>query len=89
MFASDPQFTAAVDKAFRTIVNDTQTNPAANGPETLARYCDMMMRKNSAKKDVSTVVEGKKKAGALRRPLSENEDYEPEEKLMRMVGVEK
>ncbi|KAG1249512.1 hypothetical protein G6F68_013287 [Rhizopus microsporus] len=43
VFESHSLFTAAVDKAFRTIVNDA-TN--ANGPEILARYCDMMLKKS-------------------------------------------
>ncbi|KAI9261530.1 Cullin [Phascolomyces articulosus] len=102
VFSSDPLFTAAVDKAFRTIVNDTQTNPSANGPETLARYCDMMMRKNAGKKDISTVPSAldnttstttstsgssnSKKKVNLRRP--DTEDFmDPEEKLLKMITL--
>ncbi|CAG8591155.1 13153_t:CDS:10, partial [Acaulospora colombiana] len=33
VFDNDPAFVAAVDKAFRTIVNDTNTNPLAHAPE--------------------------------------------------------
>ncbi|KAG0243480.1 hypothetical protein BGW41_002020 [Actinomortierella wolfii] len=45
VFASDASFVAAVDKAFRTIVNDTSTNTAARAPEVMARYCDVMLKK--------------------------------------------
>lgn len=88
MFSSDPLFTAAVDKAFRTIVNDNRVNPSANGPETLARYCDMMMRKSTSKKEaassmMSSGLEGKKKAT---RRVVESDDTDPEEKLMKMVS---
>ena len=88
VFSSDPLFTAAVDKAFRTVVNDTQTNPSANGPETLARYCDMMMRKNAGKKDVAsstTLDSNGKKKGNLRRPDNIEDSMDPEEKLLKMV----
>ncbi|KAI8137354.1 Cullin [Fennellomyces sp. T-0311] len=86
VFASDPLFTAAVDKAFRTVVNDTQTNPAANGPETLARYCDMMMRKNAGKKDMPVAPLDSKKKGNLRR--ADAEDFmDPEEKLLKMIAL--
>ncbi|CDS08016.1 hypothetical protein LRAMOSA01965 [Lichtheimia ramosa] len=89
VFSSDPLFTAAVDKAFRTIVNDNRVNPSANGPETLARYCDMMMRKSTSKKEaassmMSSGLEGKKKAT---RRVVESDDTDPEEKLMKMVTL--
>ncbi|KAI7880942.1 Cullin-domain-containing protein, partial [Lichtheimia hyalospora FSU 10163] len=89
VFSSDPLFTAAVDKAFRTIVNDNRVNPSANGPETLARYCDMMMRKSTSKKEaassmMSSNLEGKKKST---RRLVESDDTDPEEKLMKMVTL--
>ncbi|KAI7848482.1 Cullin [Circinella umbellata] len=90
VFASDPLFTAAVDKAFRTIVNDTQTNASANGPETLARYCDMMMRKNAGKKDISsstTLDNNGKKKGNLRRPENIEDFMDPEEKLLKMITL--
>lgn len=53
VFASDPLFTAAVDKAFRTVINEVAagSQSSANGPEILARYCDMMMKKNAGKRD--------------------------------------
>ncbi|KAI9493423.1 Cullin [Zychaea mexicana] len=99
VFASDPLFTAAVDKAFRTVVNDTQTNPSASGPETLARYCDMMMRKNAGKKDVSaavvsssldptttTTTNSNKKKANLRR-FDAEDPTDPEEKLMKMIAL--
>ncbi|CAG8505419.1 9997_t:CDS:10, partial [Scutellospora calospora] len=45
VFINDSAFVAAVDKAFRTIVNDTSTNPIAHSPEVLARYCDVLLKK--------------------------------------------
>lgn len=45
VFINDAAFVAAVDKAFRTIVNDTATNAAARSPEVMARYTDTMLRK--------------------------------------------
>ncbi|KAF9433534.1 Cullin-2 [Entomortierella beljakovae] len=45
VFTNDAAFVAAVDKAFRTIVNDTATNSAARSPEVMARYTDTMLRK--------------------------------------------
>lgn len=92
VFSADPLFTAAVDKAFRTIINDTQTNSSANGPETLARYCDMMLRKNAGKKEIAhaaaaaAAADGKKK-GALKKPVQESEETDPEGKLMRMITL--
>ncbi|CAG8456136.1 9200_t:CDS:10 [Ambispora leptoticha] len=44
VFSSDPAFIAAVDKAFRRIENDPSMNTAA--PEVLARYCDVLLKKN-------------------------------------------
>ncbi|CAG8496671.1 9525_t:CDS:10, partial [Paraglomus occultum] len=46
VFSNDSAFVAALDKAFRTVVNDSSMNPAALAPEVLARYCDYMLRKN-------------------------------------------
>ncbi|KAJ3300541.1 Cullin-2 [Borealophlyctis nickersoniae] len=45
VFNNDASFSAAVDKAFRTIVNNTSSN--ANSPEILARYCDVLLRKGN------------------------------------------
>ncbi|KAF9116089.1 Cullin-2 [Mortierella sp. AM989] len=45
VFKNDAAFVAAVDKAFRTVVNDTATNAAARSPEVMARYTDTMLRK--------------------------------------------
>ncbi|KAG0209305.1 Cullin-2 [Mortierella sp. GBA30] len=45
VFTNDAAFVAAVDKAFRTVVNDTATNTAARSPEVMARYTDTMLRK--------------------------------------------
>ncbi|RIB08915.1 Cullin [Gigaspora rosea] len=42
VFINDAAFVAAVDKAFRTIVNDTSI---AHSPEVLARYCDVLLKK--------------------------------------------
>lgn len=83
VFDSDPLFTASVDKAFRTVVND---NVPANGPETLARYCDMMLKKNAGKKDAhsGTAGAGSKRKG-LKKPLTEADEGDQEEKLMKMV----
>jgi hypothetical protein len=89
VFSSDPLFTASVDKAFRTIINDTLgNNLPANGPETLARYCDMMMKKNAGKKDVSSSTTGAS-AGAkrkgLKKPITEVDEGGQEERLIKMV----
>ncbi|KAK9767992.1 hypothetical protein K7432_001722 [Basidiobolus ranarum] len=46
VFGNDPVFVAAVDKAFRSIVNDSASNPAVYIPEVLARYCDFLLKKN-------------------------------------------
>ncbi|ORX96529.1 Cullin 1a [Basidiobolus meristosporus CBS 931.73] len=46
VFNNDPVFVAAVDKAFRSIVNDSASNPAVYIPEVLARYCDFLLKKN-------------------------------------------
>ncbi|TPX37950.1 hypothetical protein SeMB42_g06778 [Synchytrium endobioticum] len=47
VFRADAAFVAAVDKAFRTIINDMTANPNARGPEVLAKYCDSILRKNA------------------------------------------
>lgn len=46
-FLGSGLFVAAVDKAFRSIVNDTTSNPNALAPEVLARYCDVLLRKGA------------------------------------------
>ncbi|CAG8523652.1 5982_t:CDS:10 [Diversispora eburnea] len=46
VFINDAAFVAAVDKAFRTVVNDVNTNPVAQAPEVLARYCDVLLKRN-------------------------------------------
>ncbi|KAI8342303.1 Cullin [Chlamydoabsidia padenii] len=85
VFSSDPLFTAAVDKAFRTVINGAIANSSADGPETLARYCDMMMKKNAGKKEiVGTTVDGKRK-GAMRKV--ELDEGDAEERLMRMITL--
>lgn len=85
VFSSDPLFTAAVDKAFRTIINDTAgTNLPANGPETLARYCDMMMKKNAGKKEPAATSAKRK---GLKKPIVDLDDGDQEERLMKMVTL--
>lgn len=89
VFSSDPLFTASVDKAFRTIINGSLANNSpANGPEILARYCDMMMKKNAGKKDMSSSTTGTSSGGkrkGLKKPVSEVDEGDQEEKLMKMV----
>lgn len=86
VFSSNPLFTAAVDKAFRSVVNDTQTNPSVNGPETLARYCDMMLRKTASKKDTAALSSGEKRKAPTRKITSmEADDTDAEARLMKMV----
>ncbi|KAG9289195.1 hypothetical protein G9A89_022504 [Geosiphon pyriformis] len=46
VFSNDSAFVAAVDKAFRTIINETTFNPAAHSSEVLARYCDFLLKRN-------------------------------------------
>lgn len=49
VFINDAAFVAAVDKAFRAVVNDVNNvnaNSAVQAPEVLARYCDVMLKKN-------------------------------------------
>jgi hypothetical protein len=82
VFDSDPLFTAAVDKAFRTVVNDSTS---ANGPETLARYCDIMLKKNSGKKDVNAGTASKRKG--LKKSITEVDEGDQEEKLMKMITL--
>lgn len=88
VFSSDSLFTASVDKAFRTIINDTlSSNAPANGPETLARYCDMMMKKNAGKRDVNsgTAGAGSKRKG-MKKPVADMDEGDQEERLMKMVN---
>lgn len=81
MFSSEPLFTAAVDKAFRTVINGAIINSSSDGPETLARYCDMMLKKNAVKKEMNTATIENKKKTVLRK----TDDNDLEEKLARMV----
>lgn len=88
VFSSDPLFTAAVDKAFRTIINDTVgANVPANGPETLARYCDMMMKKNAGKKEVTAGGAHKRKVMKKSAVVDIVEEGDQEERLMKMVTL--
>ncbi|CAO3666159.1 unnamed protein product [Umbelopsis vinacea] len=87
-FSSNPTFTAAVDKAFRTIVNNTTVNPSANGPEVLARYCDTMLKRSAGKKDAASSAAGaSSKAGARRRLAHGADDGDPTETLTRMITL--
>ncbi|KAL1921300.1 uncharacterized protein VTP21DRAFT_11016 [Calcarisporiella thermophila] len=72
-FKGDAAFIAAVDKAFRTAVNDTVTNPSALAPEVLARYCDSLLKKSM------------KSPGAANHPAVLDSD--PEEKLAKMITL--
>ncbi|CAO3618169.1 unnamed protein product [Cunninghamella blakesleeana] len=81
VFSSDPLFTAAVDKAFRTVINGTIVNSNSDGPETLARYCDMMLKKNAIKKEVNTSTIENKKKTVLRKA----DDNDLEDRLAKMI----
>ncbi|RUP51076.1 Cullin family-domain-containing protein [Jimgerdemannia flammicorona] len=87
VFNNDPAFLAAVDKAFRSIVNDTSTNPNANGPEALARFCDMLLKKGSAKKDVIASTTVVATGAGIGKAVSMVEDGDMEEKLTRMITI--
>ncbi|KAI7901142.1 Cullin [Cokeromyces recurvatus] len=67
VFLSEPSFTAAVDKAFRRIINESNHNDnktnlngsncnafLLNSPEILARYCDMMLKKSAGRKEMQS-----------------------------------
>ncbi|KAI8074434.1 Cullin [Gongronella butleri] len=82
VFSGDPLFTAAVDKAFRVVINGTVVNATSDGPETLARYCDMMLKKNAAKRDI-VAPDGKRKA--IRK--TDGDDSDIEEKLLKMITL--
>ncbi|OZJ02666.1 hypothetical protein BZG36_04779 [Bifiguratus adelaidae] len=64
VFSGDATFVAAVDKAFRAIINDTVTNKYAQGPELLAKYCDLLLKRGSAKKEASAVAAAGSKTAA-------------------------
>ncbi|OBZ86289.1 Cullin-2 [Choanephora cucurbitarum] len=89
VFGSDPLFTAAVDKAFRSIVNESwNTSLPAQGPEALARYCDMMLKKNTGKKDAiaSNSASGKRK-GLKKRMNDLVDEGDQEQRLMKMITL--
>ncbi|KAH8552618.1 Cullin [Umbelopsis sp. PMI_123] len=88
-FTGNPTFTAAVDKAFRTIVNDTTVNPSANGPEILARYCDSMLKRSTGRKEVAlSASSGASSRGSIRRrPVPAADDSDPTETLTRMITL--
>jgi hypothetical protein len=86
-FANNSTFTAAVDKAFRTIVNDTTINRSANGPEILARYCDMMLKRGAGKKElVAASAAGATGKSSRRRATIGADDGDSTETLVRMVN---
>lgn len=96
VFASDPLFTAAVDKAFRTVINEVAagSQSSANGPEILARYCDMMMKKNAGKRDAggnSAAMSSKRKGTnqQQKKPMMESavDEGDGEERLMKMITL--
>ncbi|KAJ3054970.1 Cullin-2 [Rhizophlyctis rosea] len=47
VFNADTAFTAAVDKAFTTIINSNSGTPSVNCSEILARYCDVLLKKGT------------------------------------------
>lgn len=91
VFASDPLFTAAVDKAFRAVINEVANNnpSSANGPEILARYCDMMMKKNAGKRDASSAMNKRKGTQQQKKPMMEIavDEGDGEERLMKMITL--
>ncbi|KAF7721987.1 Cullin-2 [Apophysomyces ossiformis] len=90
VFESDPLFTAAVDKAFRTIVNEGLVNTPSNGPEILARYCDIMLKKTAGKRDIAisarSDLDSKKKV-ALFKGSRDAEVGDSEDRLMKMITL--
>ncbi|KAJ3109444.1 hypothetical protein HDU97_006689 [Phlyctochytrium planicorne] len=59
-FDNDPAFTAAVDKAFRTIIN---TNPptglGTSSSEVIAKYSDWLLKKNSKSQWTESEIENR------------------------------
>ncbi|KAJ3018966.1 Cullin-2 [Thoreauomyces humboldtii] len=47
VFSGDLLFTAAVDQAFRVIVNNPSVIPGTNAAEVLARYFDVLLKKSA------------------------------------------
>ncbi|KAI9476498.1 MAG: Cullin [Benjaminiella poitrasii] len=103
VFSSDSAFTAAVDKAFRRIVNDddeqehkANNNSSLSGPEILARYCDMMLKKNAGRKEAlsSSTTNGSngapttnKRKALMKKAMMEVDENDQEEKLMKMITL--
>ncbi|KAJ3133273.1 hypothetical protein HK100_004534 [Physocladia obscura] len=54
-FSNDAAFNASLDKAFRSIVNESYESAAQNFPELLSRFCDGMLKKST--KSISTDAE--------------------------------
>jgi hypothetical protein len=46
VFTNEPCFTASIDKAFRSIINDSYQGIQLKSAELLARYCDLQLKKN-------------------------------------------
>ncbi|KAJ3150527.1 Cullin-2 [Geranomyces michiganensis] len=47
VLSGDVAFTAAVDHAFRSIINDHTLTPGTNAAEILARFCDSLLKKSA------------------------------------------
>ncbi|TPX64061.1 hypothetical protein SpCBS45565_g06144 [Spizellomyces sp. 'palustris'] len=58
VFAGNLAFTAAVDKAFRSIVNSAVPSTSSSAAELLARYCDLLL-KRTAKGLIESEVDDK------------------------------
>ncbi|RKP38385.1 Cullin family-domain-containing protein [Dimargaris cristalligena] len=52
VFRNDPAFTAALDKAFRTVVNEQRTK-ALYAPELFAKYCDLVLLRRPTRASLS------------------------------------
>jgi hypothetical protein len=46
-FEGDPALEAALDKTFRSVLNDSNLNPHFHYPEGLSKYCDVLLKKGS------------------------------------------
>ncbi|KAJ3153178.1 Cullin-2 [Geranomyces variabilis] len=47
VLSGDVAFTAAVDHAFRSVINDQALTPGTNSAEILARFCDSLLKKSA------------------------------------------
>ncbi|KAI9159573.1 hypothetical protein H9P43_008913 [Blastocladiella emersonii ATCC 22665] len=48
LFKNDPKFVASLDKAYRSVINDSD---AVNSPKQIAQYVDWLMKKSSKQSD--------------------------------------